>query len=112
MNNRDHLQIGSAFNLAPKMSSPKSLPVQKLPADIARDVKMIINAYPRISNRIVLLWGSAELQIYLNSLIMDNVDGHKGFPQPIADAILRIHGENGKLVSDDYRNANSRMVIY
>jgi len=82
----------------------------KLPAKISHNVKTIIELYPRIGNRIVLLWGTPELQNYLNSLI-DDKEKPEGFPQHIATAILLIQEEHGKLILESHdKSANKRIV--
>ena len=79
--------------------NPKSFPANKIPAEIAAEVLILIETFPRIGNRIVLLWGSVDLQNYLNDLIIDERGGREGFPYPVAEAILLIHGEHNKIVS-------------
>ena len=46
--------------------------------------KSILETLPHICQRICLIWGTAELDIYLNGLILDSRDGaRKGLPQPV-----------------------------
>ena len=82
-----------------KTSTQKSLQSSRMPIDVAQDVKSILGEYPRIGNRIVLLWGSAALQKYMNNLIVDKEDSGEGFPPLIAAAIQQIHKAHGDLVS-------------
>ena len=84
-----------------QISNPKSFPENKIPADIADEILLLIETFPRIGNRIVLLWGTVDLQNYLNTLIVDERGGREGFPHPVAEAILRIHGEHYKTVSEN-----------
>jgi hypothetical protein len=88
-----------------KISIPKPLPHPELPANVQPDVSLVREHYPKIGERILLLWGSAELQKYLNDLIFDERGDRAGFPTPIAVAIMRLLKEHGKLVSEDHKNA-------
>lgn len=88
-----------------KISIPKPLPFPALPADIAPDVDIIKEKFPKIGERIALLWGTAALQSYLNELIFDGRGDREGFPKAIAAALLRIHREHDKLVSENHKNA-------
>jgi hypothetical protein len=84
-----------------KISIPKALPPPELPAWILPDVAIIREKYPRIGEKISLLWGSIELQKYLNNLIFDERGDREGFPPSTAAAILRILKDHGKLVAVD-----------
>jgi hypothetical protein len=79
-------------------SGPDSISANKIPAVIAAEVAMLVEKYPHIGNRIELLWGTVDLQNYLNTLIVDERAGRKGFPHLVAGAILRIHTEHYKLI--------------
>ena len=83
------------------ISNPKSFPANKVPAEIIAEVLILIENFPRIGNRIVLLWGSIDLQNYLNTLIVDERGGRQGFPHPVAEALLRIHTKHSKIVSEN-----------
>jgi hypothetical protein len=93
-----------------KISVPKPPPAPTLPADIAPDVAVIQEKYPRIGNRIALLWGSAELQKFLNELIFDARGDRQGFPPDAAEILLRIHRYHGKLVPEDERYAWNKVI--
>ncbi len=82
-----------------RISNPKSFPANKIPAEIAVEVLILLETFPRIGNRTALLWGTVDLQNYLNTLIVDERGGREGFPHPVAEAILRIHGEHYKIAS-------------
>ncbi len=84
-----------------KISIPKALPPLELPADILPYVSMIREQYPRIGEKITLLWGSVELQKYLNNLIFDARGDREGFPKHVAAALLRIHRDHAKLFAED-----------
>jgi hypothetical protein len=85
--------------MAKIISNQEAVPAKRISAEIAADVKIVIEKFPRIGNRIVLLWGTPDLQNYLNTLIVDERGGRAGFPPPIASAILRIHSEHALIVS-------------
>jgi hypothetical protein len=87
-----------------KIAIPKALPTPEAPPEIASDISLIVEKYARIGDRITLLWGSAELQTYLNNLILDERGGREGFPPPIASAILRIYTAHSKLIVEDHKN--------
>lgn len=57
--------------------------------------------FPRIHQRVNLLWGSVELYNYLNDMILD--DRHfgsgkerQGFPKEVLEALLHIHKQHSK----------------
>jgi len=94
-----------------KISIPKPPPAPTLPADIAPDVAVIREKFPRIGNKIALLWGSAELQKFLNELIFDARGDRQGFPPATAEVLLRIHRYHGNLlVPEDDRNARNKVI--
>jgi len=81
-----------------RVSNPKSVPGNKIPAEISAEVRLLIEQFPHIGNRIDLLWGTVDLQNYLNTLIVAERSGRKGFPHLVSGAILRIHTEHYKLI--------------
>jgi hypothetical protein len=89
-----------------RIATPKA-PLHRsvLPEYVEPGVKMIGQIFPAIENRITALWGSAQLQTYLYSIIVDHRGGRRGFPKQIVTVLLRIHRYHGKLVSDEHRNA-------
>ncbi len=89
-----------------KIAIPKApLPPSELPPVVLPDVTLIQDQYPHIAGKIRLLWGSAALHNFLNDLIFDGRGDREGFPTAIAAALLRVHKENDKLVSDDHKNS-------
>ena len=96
-----------------KISVPKGPPPPtELPPGVQADVLRILEFYPRIGERIALLWGSAELQKYLNELIFDKRGGREGFPPHIASIILRLHKEHDMIVVDKDNNSWNNVIIY
>lgn len=48
--------------------------------------------FPRIVNKIVILWGEPELEMYFNELLMDSRGGtRQGFPPEIASEIFNLN---------------------
>ncbi|MGA8863571.1 MAG: hypothetical protein WBM09_01070 [Gallionella sp.] len=80
------------------ISNPKSFPASKIPAEISAEVLLLIEKFPHVGNRIELMWGTADLQNYLNTLIVEARSGRKGFPHLVAGALLRIHTEHYKVI--------------
>lgn len=50
----------------------------------------IAQRFPHILARIADLWGSAALDAYLDSLMLDDRDGRQGFPPDVATEIFRL----------------------
>ncbi len=86
------------LNMIRHVSNPKSFPASKIPAEVAAEVLLLIEKFPHIGNRIELLWGTADLQNYLNTLIVDERGGRKGFPHLVVGALLRIHTAHYKVI--------------
>jgi len=62
-----------------------------IPPDVAQDISVIQEQFPRISEKIVQLWGSSELRVFLDSILFDERGNRVGFPSVVASALLRIH---------------------
>ena len=64
---------------------------ESLPAPEAAHPLPIIEAkFPRIAVRIVDLWGTAECDLYLDSLIIDDRGNRAGFPAEVMAALLDL----------------------
>lgn len=50
-----------------------------------------IHMFNRIADTIEYLWGSEELNKYLNSLIIDSRGTRKGFPHSVFDALIDLY---------------------
>jgi hypothetical protein len=70
----------------------------ELPTDIAQDTALIQEQYPRIVEKILQLWGSTELNEYLDSILFDERGSRHGFPLAIVSALMRIHESHISLV--------------
>jgi hypothetical protein len=84
--------------MAGTLSSPDGSSTPAIPAYIAHDVSLILDRYPDIGKKITQLWGSVELNQYLNSLVFDERGGRQGFPEPIASALFRVYEAHRTLV--------------
>ena len=100
--------------MAIKIVTPKPRPRSTLPghlsAELSADITLITEKFARIADKILLMWGSPELQQYLDGLILDDRGGRQGFPPQIAAALVRIHGEHGKLFPEDNSNAWNTVI--
>jgi len=56
--------------------------------------------FPHVYRRIVAIWGSAELDRYLQDLMMPARDGRRGFPFDAASDIMRLSLLHGSLGAD------------
>jgi hypothetical protein len=101
--------------MAIKITTPKPRAATALPAgmtaEAAADISLITEKFARISDKILLMWGSIELQQFLSGLIFDDRGGRQGFPPPIAAALVRIHGEHSKLFPDTDHNAWNKVLF-
>jgi hypothetical protein len=70
----------------------------ELPTDIAQDAALVQEHYPRIVEKILQFWGSAELNEYLDSILFDERGSRHGFPLEIVSALMRIHENHISLV--------------
>ena len=47
--------------------------------------------FPRVLEKITQLWGTEELEVYINELMMDSRDGQrKGFPHTVASELMYL----------------------
>lgn len=84
-----------------KISIPKAPPAPIIPAGIPAHAAIIWEKYPRIGEKISLMWGYVELQNYLSDIICDKRGGRQGFPAPVMEALLEIYKRHSKVVPDD-----------
>jgi hypothetical protein len=69
-----------------------------LSSDVAPEISLIQERFPKIGEKIVQLWGTAGLQEYLSKTIFDERGGRQGFPMPIVTALMRIYEYHGTLI--------------
>jgi hypothetical protein len=77
---------------------PKTPPHPSLPAEIAPDYLLIHQQFPKVAEKIALMWGTPGLQEYLSNTIFDERGGRQGFPLPIVSALMRLHEYHSTLV--------------
>lgn len=84
-------------------------PQQEKQANLLSDPEQFIHSiaalsakYPNISGRIETTWGTAELQSYLDDLIMgahhESGEVREGFPPVIMNHLLQLHRLNFKVM--------------
>lgn len=69
-----------------------------LPPGIAPDFLLVQQQFPKVAEKIVMMWGTPGLQDYLNKTIFDERGGRQGFPMPVVSALMRLHEYHGTLV--------------
>lgn len=72
-------------------------------------IDIVKASFPRIADRIELLWGSWELQQYFTSILISDRGDREGFPIQIVSALLKIHGEHSKIApTEDPANRHKK----
>lgn len=89
LSNAVSIYIGG-FMMTDTFSAPAPSSAPKFPPAIAHDLRLILEHFPNIAKKITQLWGSADFQNYLNSVIFDERGGRHGFPEAVASALFRI----------------------
>jgi hypothetical protein len=88
-----------------KISVPRAPPpAPEMPPGFPPHLSIIWEQYPRIGEKISLMWGYVELQKYLGTIILDERGGRLGFPKPVLTALLEVHGRHANMVQEDNRN--------
>lgn len=65
--------------------------------------------YPRILDKINLLWGTTNLHKYFEETLFTDRDKRQGFPPEVMDALGKIHGEHQQLLM---RNGIIRLDVW
>jgi hypothetical protein len=73
-----------------KLVTRKPAPTPPRPDPLA----VIAAGYPRIAERIGILWGTPQLDAYLDQLLIDDRGNRQGFPPPVVAALLEISGQH------------------
>ena len=68
-----------------------------IPTSLAKEVSLIQEHHPKISEKISQMWGSVDLQNYLDSIIFDKRGGRHGFAEIVGVAIFKVYETHGKL---------------
>ena len=80
--------------ITPKVRQPE------LPSELVSDYSLVQQQFPKIAEKIALMWGRRGLQEYLSKTIFDERGGRQGFPMPIVSALLRLFEYHSALVPD------------
>jgi len=82
-----------------KISVPKAPPPAiVMPANLPPHLTIIWEKYPRIGEKISMMWGYVELQNYLSTIILDERGGRQGFPEQVLAALMEVHKLHSKKV--------------
>jgi hypothetical protein len=82
-----------------KISVPKAPPPAiEMPAGLPAHLSIIWKQYPRIGEKISMMWGYVELQNYLSTIILDERGDRQGFPKPVLAALMEVHKRHSKMV--------------
>jgi len=87
--------------MAINIVSPKKPSAPALPPGIASDFALVQERFPKIGEKISLMWGTVGLQGYLSKTIFDERGGRQGFPLPIVSALMRLHEYHDTVVPPD-----------
>lgn len=95
-----------------KIAVPKGNPPPVLPpTGVPSYASIIWKQFPRIGEKITMMWGSVELQKYLSNIIIDGRGNRKGFPPPVLTALLQVHKCHNKIVPEDKSDCIWNVVI-
>lgn len=86
--------------MAIKIAVPKALRAPVLPPDIAPCFALVQDQFPKIGEKITLMWGSVLLQRYLGNFIFDERGGRQGFSMPVLSALMRLYDYHGTLMPE------------
>ena len=85
-----------------KISVPKAPPPAiAMPSELPAHLSIVWEQFPRIGEKISLMWGYIELQEYLSTIILDRRGGRLGFPKPVLAALLEIHRRHAKVLPEE-----------
>ena len=75
-------------------------PAIEMPSGLPPHLSIVWEKFPRIGEKISLMWGYIELQEYLGTIILDQRGGRLGFPKPVLAALLEIHRHHAKVLPE------------
>ncbi len=87
---------------APMSEPPKPPAPPKIPPKI-----LLKERFPRILERIEILWGTMELHKYFEQTLYTDRSNRQGFPEDVMEALGELHNEHylflkkHKLISED-----------
>ena len=87
-----------------KIAVPKAAPAPVMPSGFPPHLSIIWEQFPRIGEKISLMWGYVELQRYLSNIICDKRGGRRGFPEPVLAALLEIHRLHARVLPEEDAN--------
>jgi hypothetical protein len=93
-----NLTFHQEVTMAIKIATPKTPSAPMLPSDLAPDFALIQEQFPKIGEKMTLMWGSVALQAYLNKTIFDERGGRQGFPMPVVSALMRLYDYHASLM--------------
>lgn len=59
--------------------------------------EIVTSNYPKVMDKINLIWGYPECELELDRLIVSNRSNRQGFPREVLEAIVAIHFEHQRL---------------
>lgn len=78
--------------------TPKKPSGPVLPADLKPGFELIQGQFPKVGDKIALMWGTVGLQDYLTKIIFDERGGRQGFPKPVISALMQLHEYHDTLI--------------
>jgi hypothetical protein len=95
--------------MAINIVTPKVPRQPTLPSGIAPDFSLVQQQFPKVAEKIALMWGTLGLQEYLSKTIFDERGGRQGFPMPVVSALMRLFEYHTTLIpvvpsSDTWEN--------
>jgi hypothetical protein len=85
-----------------KIAVPKAPPPAiAMPPGLPAHLSIIWEQFPRIGEKISMMWGYVELQNYLGTVILDERGNRQGFPKPVLAALMEIHQHHAGMIPQD-----------
>jgi hypothetical protein len=85
-----------------KIVVPKAPPPAiTMPPGLPSHLWLIWEQFPRIGEKISMMWGYVELQNYLSAIILDERGNRQGFPKPVLAALMEIHQRHAGMIPLD-----------
>ncbi len=77
------------------------------------EIKQLISTipYPRIVEKIEIMWGTIELDRYLNSLLIDDRGNRAGWPPGVSTTIFSLLVKNSAELKADWGNVSNSLSI-
>ncbi len=78
--------------------TPKVPSAPVLPSGLKPAFSLIQGQFPKVGEKIALMWGTVGLQEYLTKTIFDERGGRQGFPMPVVSALMQLHEYHDTLI--------------